>query len=156
MPFLHWVPQVFHVDWITLGGWAVLLLACGYAIITQSLGPFRGRMLLGGAHVAFTLAVLVKAWFSLHEAQACMVWLSVYTVDIPSSWIYAAVHSAVPSISICSGLHVPMFFFMGLGTVQYFLIGWLVDVLLRRHERKRNAAAESLVVGHSATDRTSD
>ena len=94
------------------------------------------RLCMAGGHIVFIIVVGVISYLMRNEAQACMYWLPVYNLDMPSSLLYALIHTQNPEVSICGKWIVPYVFFGGFGTLQYFLLGWIVDKIFSKVKKR--------------------
>lgn len=117
----------------------IVFLGIGLIVLAALIGLFAScrtgwvncRNCMAGGHIIFIVVVEVIFYLMRQHAQACLIWLSAYHLDMPSSLFYAFIHSKKQEVSICGSWIVPYVFFGGIGTLQYFLLGWLIDRIFK-------------------------
>jgi hypothetical protein len=115
-------------------GLAILVLGGVVGAFLQGV-KYRYRICLTAAHLVFMMIIAAEFLKFRNDAQGCMTWIPALAVDLPSSLIYAIIHLKNSQISICENWVVPLFFFGIIGSLQYFGVGWILDILPQRKKK---------------------
>ena len=105
-------------------------------LIYRKLGGKNLGIIISSAHFVVVCVLSLIVYLNLYEAQIEFIWFILMLFDFPIMPVYGIVTKNILSIigdsKLNTALLAPFIFFGVFGTLQYFLVGKIIDLFIKR------------------------
>ena len=116
---------------------AFVFLFIAIYFLAKYKGPFQIGLLFGGIHLIIVLALSVLIFFRLNsDGEAVMAFIPLLIFDFPMSFLIEPSNKLADMLIghnfMVSNFFVPASIFVILGSVQYFIGGYLLGLIIKK------------------------